>query len=100
MLREHGEAAHDYADVRASTVASFGPGDYEFLLAFQAPEMHRIVDLIRKRRGVEARPRVRKEVPFHSVTRVCLPEWADLQPRVDSATVGHSSMMRSPVGAP
>ncbi|HMO66816.1 MAG TPA: chlorite dismutase family protein, partial [Verrucomicrobiota bacterium] len=62
MLREHGEAAHDYADVRANTVASFGLGDYEFLLAFEAPEMHRIVDLMRELRGVEARRHVREEV--------------------------------------
>ncbi len=81
MLREHGMAARDYADVRANTVASFGLGDYEFLLAFEAPEMHRIVDLMRELRGVEARLHVREETPFHAGTRMSLGEWADLQPR-------------------
>lgn len=81
MLREHGEAARDYADVRANTVASFGLGDYEFLLAFEAPQMHRIVDLMRELRGVEARLHVREEVPFHAGTRVSLLDWAELQPR-------------------
>ncbi len=82
MLREHGLAARDYADVRANTVASFGLGDYEFLLAFEAPAMHRIVDLMRDLRAVEARRHVREEIPFHAGVRVSLAEWADRQPRL------------------
>lgn len=81
MLREHGEAARDYPDVRANTVASFGLGDYEFLLAFEAGEMHRIVDLMRELRATEARLHVREETPFHAGTRMPLAEWAELQPR-------------------
>jgi Uncharacterized conserved protein len=81
MLREHGEAARDYADVRANTVASFGLGDYEFLLAFEAGEMHRIVDLMRELRATEARLHVREETPFHAGTRMSLAEWVECQPR-------------------
>lgn len=81
MLREHGVAARDYPDVRANTVASFGLGDYEFLLAFEAEQMHRIVDLMRELRGVEARLHVREETPFHAGTRLSLSEWAERQPR-------------------
>ena len=47
MLVEHGKMARDYADVRANTVASFALGDYEWMLAFEADELHRIVDLMR-----------------------------------------------------
>ncbi len=55
MLAEHGQMARDYPDVRANTVASFALGDYEWMLAFEADELHRIVDLMRHLRGVDAR---------------------------------------------
>ena len=60
MLAEHGKAARDYPDVRANTVAPFALGDYEWILAFEADELHRIVDLMRDLRGdrgAPARPR-------------------------------------------
>ena len=64
MLREHGEAARDYKDVLANTISAFALGDYEWLLAFEADELHRIVDLMRDLRAVDARRHVREEVPF------------------------------------
>lgn len=70
MLREHGMAARDYKDVRANTVASFALGDYEWLLAFEAEELHRIVDLMRELRAVDARRHVREEIPFFTGPRV------------------------------
>ncbi|WP_332460675.1 hydrogen peroxide-dependent heme synthase [Ornithinimicrobium faecis] len=70
MLREHGMAAKDYKDVRANTLASFALGDYEWLLAFEADELHRIVDLMRELRAVDARRHVREEVPFYTGPRV------------------------------
>lgn len=66
MLAEHGKMARDYKDVRANTVASFALGDYEWLLAFEADELHRIVDLMRHLRGSEARRHVREEIPFYT----------------------------------
>ena len=60
MLAEHGMMARDYPDVRANTVASFALGDYEWMLAFEADELHRIVDLmrhLRASRGSPPRPR-------------------------------------------
>ncbi|WP_370741067.1 hydrogen peroxide-dependent heme synthase [Cellulomonas telluris] len=81
MLVEHGQAARDYADVRANTVASFALGDYEWLLAFEAPELHRIVDLMRELRNTEARLHVREEVPFYTGPRVRLEDWAERLPR-------------------
>ena len=50
MLAEHGKMAREYPD-RANTVASFALGDYEWMLAFEADELHRIVDLMRHLRG-------------------------------------------------
>ena len=69
MLAEHGKMARDYADVRANTVASFALGDYEWILAFEADELARIVDLMRHLRGSETRRHVRLEVPFYTGAR-------------------------------
>ncbi|MPZ63572.1 MAG: hypothetical protein GEU93_20300 [Propionibacteriales bacterium] len=69
MLAEHGQMARDFPDVRANTVASFALGDYEWMLAFEADELHRIVDLMRHLRGSAARRHVREEVPFYTGRR-------------------------------
>jgi hydrogen peroxide-dependent heme synthase len=74
MLAEHGKMARDYADVRANTVASFALGDYEWLLAFEADDLHRIVDLMRHLRASDARRHVREEVPFYTGSRVDVAE--------------------------
>jgi len=74
MLVEHGMAARTYPDVRANTVSSFALGDYEWILAFEAPEMHRIVDLMRDLRATDARRHVREELPFYSGRRLPLAE--------------------------
>ncbi len=70
MLADHGKEARDYPDVRSNTVASFALGDYEWMLAFEADELHRIVDLMRHLRATEARRHVREEIPFYTGTRV------------------------------
>ena len=69
MLAEHGKMARGYPDVRANTVASFALGDYEWMLAFEADELHRIVDLMRELRAATARRHVREEVPFYTGRR-------------------------------
>ena len=74
MLADHGMAARGYPDVRANTVSAFALGDYEWVLAFEADELHRIVDLMRDLRATEARRHVREEVPFYTGPRVALPE--------------------------
>jgi len=70
MLVEHGLAARDYPDVRANTLAAFALGDYEWILAFEADDLTRIVDLMRHLRGSETRRHVREEVPFYTGPRV------------------------------
>jgi peroxiredoxin len=72
MLAEHGMMARDYPDVRANTVSAFALGDYEWLLAFEANELHRIVDLMRHLRGSRARRHVREEVPFYTGRRTSI----------------------------
>ena len=69
MLAEHGMMARDYPDVRANTVSSFALNDYEWILAFEADELHRIVDLMRHLRGARARLHTRMEIPFYAGRR-------------------------------
>lgn len=69
MLAEHGQMARGFPDVRANTVPAFALGDYEWMLAFEADEMHRLVDLMRHLRGSRARLHVREEVPFYTGRR-------------------------------
>lgn len=70
LLVEHGQMAREYPDVRANTIASFALNDYEWILAFEADELHRIVDLMRELRASGARRHVREEVPFYTGPRV------------------------------
>lgn len=79
MLAEHGQMARGYADVRANTISAFALGDYEWILAFEADELHRIVDLMRELRASQARLHVREEIPFYTGPRV---EVADLVTRL------------------
>jgi chlorite dismutase len=69
MLAEHGRMARDYPDVRANTVPAFALGDYEWVLAFEADDMHRLVDLMRHLRGSITRRHVRVEIPFYTGAR-------------------------------
>ncbi|UQX86686.1 chlorite dismutase family protein [Jatrophihabitans telluris] len=80
LLSEHGQMARGFPDVRANTVASFALNDYEWILAFEADELHRIVDLMRHLRGSRARLHVREEVPFYTGRRRSVAELVDALP--------------------
>jgi peroxiredoxin len=80
LLAEHGQLAREYPDVRANTVASFALGDYEWILAFEADELHRILDLMRHLRSSETRRHVREEVPFFTGRRRSVAELVDALP--------------------
>ena len=80
LLAEHGKMARDFPDVRANTVASFALNDFEWILAFEADELHRIVDLMRHLRGSETRRHVREEVPFYTGTRRSMAELVESLP--------------------
>jgi chlorite dismutase len=64
MLREHGEAGREFPDVLANTTSAFGIGDWEWILCFEADELDRIVDCIRRLREAEARRFTKEEIPF------------------------------------
>jgi peroxiredoxin len=80
LLAEHGQMSREYPDVRANTVPAFALGDYEWLLAFEADELHRIIDLMRHLRGSETRRHVRVEVPFYTGRRRSVAEIVDALP--------------------
>jgi hydrogen peroxide-dependent heme synthase len=74
LLAEHGMMSRDYPDVRANTVPAFALGDFEWLLAFEADDLDRIVDLMRHLRGSETRRHVREEIPFYTGKRRAVAE--------------------------
>ncbi len=64
LLREHGEIGREFPDVLANTTSAFGINDWEWILAFEADELDRIVDCIRRLRGAAARRFTKEEIPF------------------------------------
>ena len=70
MLANHGRKGAEFPQVLANTVASFALGDYEWILALEAPELVDLVDLMRHLRQTEARRHVREEVPFYTGRRI------------------------------
>ena len=80
ILAAHGRAAREFPDVRANTVPAFSLGDYDWLLACEAPALDRIVDLMREMRSTEARRHVREEIPFFTGPRVTAEKLATTMP--------------------
>jgi len=78
MLRDHGIMGSEMPQVLANTVASFALGDYEWMLALEAPELVDLVDLMRHLRQTEARRHVREEIPFFTGRRISLDEIAEV----------------------
>jgi len=78
MLGDHGRKGSQYPQVLANTVASFALGDYEWILALEAPELVDLVDLMRHLRQTEARRHVREEVPFYTGRRITIEEIAEV----------------------
>ncbi len=64
MLRDHGEIGREFPDVLANTTSAFGLNDWEWILAFEAEDLSRIVDCLRRLRQAKARAYTKKEVPF------------------------------------
>ncbi|MBK5250653.1 MAG: chlorite dismutase family protein [Actinomycetales bacterium] len=69
LLRDHGMAAAEFKDIGANTTSAFGLGDFEWILAFEADSVDRIVDLIRTLRATEARRYTKHELPFFTGIR-------------------------------
>lgn len=73
-LRSHGVLGREFPDVEPNTTSAFGLGDYEWILAFEADSLDRLVELIRHLRGNESRLYVKEEIPFVTGIKKTLPE--------------------------
>ena len=78
MLADHGRKGSEHRQVLSNTVASFALGDYEWILALEAPELVDLVDLMRHLRQTEARRHVREEIPFYTGRRIRIDEIAEV----------------------
>ncbi|THJ66019.1 chlorite dismutase [Arthrobacter echini] len=78
MLMDHGMKGRKYPQVLSNTVSSFALGDYEWILALEAPDLVDLVDLMRHLRETEARRHVREEVPFFTGRRITHDEIAEV----------------------
>ena len=78
MLRDHGMLGRDFPQVLSNTVASFALGDWEWILALEAPELIDLVDLMRHLRYTDARNHVREEIPFYTGRRISVAEIAEV----------------------
>ena len=78
MLGNHGRKGAEYPQVLPNTVASFALGDYEWILALEAPELVDLVDLMRHLRQTDARRHVREEIPFYTGRRIEVSEIAEV----------------------
>ena len=79
MLREHGMAGAASPDVKASTLAAFALGDYEWILTLEGDDLARLVDVMKDMRYVEARRHVDIDTPFYTGERVDPDTWAARQ---------------------
>ncbi|KHL01655.1 hydrogen peroxide-dependent heme synthase [Sinomonas humi] len=78
MLRDHGMLGRDFPQVISNTVSAFALGDWEWILALEAPELVDLVDMMRHLRYTDARNHVREEVPFHTGRRISAAEVAEV----------------------
>lgn len=78
MLYDHGMKGREYPQVLSNTVSSFALGDWEWILALEAPELVDLVDLMRHLRETEARRHVREEIPFYTGRRILPNEIAEV----------------------
>lgn len=77
LLTYHGDLAGDFDDILTNTTMAFGLGDDEWMLAFEAEELGRIVDMVRRLREAEARLYTLREIPFISGIRTTIAEVID-----------------------
>ncbi len=64
LLGEHGDLGREFPDVLANTTSAFGINDWEWILAFEADDLSRIVDCLRRLRDARARAYTKEEAPF------------------------------------
>lgn len=77
MMVQHNEIGHQFPGVLINTCYSFGLGDDEFMLAFEADDPKEFSDLVQKLRESKARIYTKNDVPLMPCRMVKPAELAD-----------------------
>ncbi|MBI2900223.1 MAG: chlorite dismutase family protein [Planctomycetes bacterium] len=74
MMEQHNEVGHRFPGVLINTCYSFGLGDDDFMLAFEADDPKEFSDLVQQLRESKARPYTRNDAPLMPCRRVTAEE--------------------------
>lgn len=63
-MAEHGRLGRDYPEILTNTVSSFGIGDHEFVVAFEADDVAEMVRMVEHLRPAASRPYTKLDTPI------------------------------------
>lgn len=63
-MAEHGRLGRDYPEILTNTVSSFGIGDHEFVVAFEANDVAEMVRMVEHLRPAASRPYTKLDTPI------------------------------------
>jgi hydrogen peroxide-dependent heme synthase len=63
-MAEHGRMGREYPDILTNTVSSFGIGDHEFVVAFEADDVGEMVRMVEYLRPAASRPYTKLDTPI------------------------------------
>jgi hydrogen peroxide-dependent heme synthase len=73
-MAEHGRMGREYPDILTNTVSSFGIGDHEFVVAFEADDVGEMVRMVEYLRPAASRPYTKLDTPIFLGVLKDLPE--------------------------
>jgi len=74
VMAEHGRLGREYPDILTNTVSSFGIGDHEFVVAFEADDVGEMVRMVEHLRPAASRPYTTLDTPIFLGVMKDLPE--------------------------
>jgi chlorite dismutase len=72
-MAEHGRLGREYPDILTNTISSFGIGDHEFVVAFEADDVAEMVRMVEHLRPAASRPYTKLDTPIFLGVRKELP---------------------------
>lgn len=73
-MAEHGRLGRDYPEILTNTVSSFGIGDHEFVVAFEADDVAEMVRMVEHLRPAASRPYTKLDTPIFLGVRKDVPD--------------------------
>lgn len=73
-MAEHGRMGRDYPEILTNTISSFGIGDHEFVVAFEADDVAEMVRMVEHLRPAASRPYTKLDTPIFLGVRKDVPE--------------------------